>query len=246
MSRIETIINPAGTHFTTLWPMPIVGTFCERGFLALGANMQTHLYSHILQQYRPEVVMLIFSSKERPPEDLLVLGMPGGGLTLPTTIHPMANAWCTSYWERRAVLDRSQFELLAAAEEVRIPMGLDAVLLPADHLRALHDLAGRLQPASDFANVIPDVRTFEGDMVKGENYVAEIRRSPAGWWPIEARIPAHHALRIEWVNLADYGELADAKSGTRRIIFTVFEREVSPMGRGRWNTEVRCRILRLL
>lgn len=57
------------------------------------------------------------------------------------------------------------------------------------------------------------------------------------------KLPSHHALRIEWINLDDFAELKNFT--TKKIIFRVLAREIQKMTKDRWNTRIRCKIIRV-
>jgi hypothetical protein len=68
-----------------------------------------------------------------------------------------------------------------------------------------------------------------------------------GWRPVDPplRFPIHHAIRLEWQNLAEFPDLSPKKPSRREVVFLVVERKVVPMPPNRWNTTIRCKILKV-
>lgn len=247
-AKLETFINPAGTHITVLAPIVIRGVFCKPGFVSFGADLRTHLYNQLLQQYEPEALSLRIGTLERPAANE-VAAIDGFPWRLTATAEPAARGDCNPYWERRISLTRAQVENLAAGATPRtaIRIGDLEFLLGEPSLLALRELRKLLQPASDFQNLIAGVQPFEGFLDAGSAYAGEIRFvKDTGWTLVNppARIMAHHAMRVDW-DVSGVSQLAN-QTGHHRVIFRVTSRETRAAGPSRWNTEIECRVLRYL
>ncbi|MCA9524223.1 MAG: hypothetical protein KC609_24815 [Myxococcales bacterium] len=90
------------------------------------------------------------------------------------------------------------------------------------------------------------LRSF-AELRGGEVYALTIVRRPAGWTARDRiQMPYHHATRIEWVDLASFGRLAQAKVGaTARVLVELVTRSIAKVPhRRQWRSIVRLRILR--
>jgi hypothetical protein len=92
------------------------------------------------------------------------------------------------------------------------------------------------------------VTEFDGWLDEGQTYRAGVRYTTTGELAFIApmRIMAHHAIRVEWINLNKYADLKEAtKQNPRWIVFRVMDKRIVKMaGQNRWNTTYRCRIER--
>jgi hypothetical protein len=252
--KIDTLINPAGTHSVMLAPMPLRGPSCDGNSVALTAQLLTRRFNQVWGRNGPEIVYLGFLSANRE--------LFAGGVTIETprtrrqfasVARPGANGLprpCSA-WESQITLTRDEFLWIANASSVQAHgANSDPVLLSADHLRALRDLASRMEPEESVVRPPdPEVFPFEGDLQQGLVYSAtlEYRNDGQGWRPIEPglRIPLHHAVRLEWLNLRDFPELSAKQRARREVVFLVSARTVSNAGPNRWNTTIQCKVLKV-
>lgn len=252
--KIDTTINPAGTHCLTLAPMPLRGTSCDGNAVALTVQLLTKRFDQVWGRNSPEIVYLGLLSANRE--------LFAGGITIQTpqnsrmfvpVTRPGPNGLprpCNE-WEHRITMTRNQFLWIANATSVQVAgANSDAVSFSPDHLQALRDLASRMEPEESVVKPPdPEVFSFEGDLQQGLVYVAtlEYRNDGAGWWPVAPtlRFPAHHAGRLEWLNLTEFPELSASNPSRHNVIFLVTERKVVRMEPNRWNTTIQCKILKL-
>jgi hypothetical protein len=88
------------------------------------------------------------------------------------------------------------------------------------------------------------VERFEGSLVTGKTYTAELVFDEKGGWQLAERIKMlpHHAARIEWI---DKKRILSAliKENRYQIEFTVLEKSVGQAGNTRrWNTTYKCEV----
>ncbi len=252
--KIETTINPAGTHTVTLAPMPLRGVACDRNSVALTAELITRQFDMLWERYSSEVIYLGFLSANRE--------LFAGGVTIETPQNrrlfpsitragPNGLPRPCSEWEHRITLTRNQFLWIANAANVHAGgANSDPISLSPDHLQALRDLASRMEPEQSVVKPPdPEVFSFEGDLQQGLVYLAklEYRHDGVGWWPVDPplRFPPHHAMRLEWLNLADFPQLSAKARSPREVVFLVVERKVVSMAPNRWNTTIHCKILKV-
>lgn len=248
--KISTLINPAGTYFVTLEPMPLRWALCEQGFLGMKAVLLSRQYQHIWQRNAPEVVYLRFWSGDTHTfGDALTLELSGGEWTAPVTRQAIGTELCTGpVWEHTLTLTRKEFLAITRSEFVRFLQNDTFVPLSSDHLEALRDLASRMEPESSIADPPdPPVFPFAGELNESVTYMADVSYRPGvGWWPVSSiRLLPHQTLRLEWANLNDFPQLALKTPAVRSIVFQVVESTVTQMSANRWNRLVRCRILQV-
>ena len=252
-AKIETLINPAGTHTVVLSAMPIRGEACQPNAVALTAKLITRHYSHLWARNSPEAVHLGFLS---PNRELFAGGInietPHNRREFPVSTVPGRQLHPCTEWEHRIILTRNQFLWIASAPMVTASgANSDAVSLSDEHMKALRDLASRMEPEESVVNPPdPDVFSFEGELLPGLVYQTKLkfRDDGVGWWPTEPslRIPLHHALRLEWVNVSEFPQLSVAKNPMpHEVIFLVVDRKVIAMGPNRWNTTIQCKALKV-
>lgn len=95
-----------------------------------------------------------------------------------------------------------------------------------------------------FENVSPSIEEYKGNLESGITYRAKVRpdKNFGIGFVIPYRLPFHHALQIEWTNLKDFSALN--KFETKEIVFTVLSKEIKQISENRWNTVIRCKIIR--
>jgi hypothetical protein len=252
--KIDTTINPAGTHSVVLAPMPLRGATCDQNSVGLTVQLITRQFNQVWGRNSPEVIYLgLLSANREMFADGITLQTPQNRkqFAVITRPGPQALPRPCNQWEHRITLTRNQFLWIANAASVQADgANSGPVAFSRDHLEALRDVADRMEPEESVVKPPdPEVFAFEGDLQPGLVYSAALqyRADGAGWWPADPplRIPAHHAMRLEWLNLADYPELAAKTSPRREFVFLVVDRKVRAMAPDRWNTTIQCKILKV-
>ena len=91
------------------------------------------------------------------------------------------------------------------------------------------------------------ITTYAGWLEAGLTYRATVRgdgRFGLSLVPV-LRMPAHHAVLVEWTNLSKFPALKRLRRNSRKrqIVFTVVSDETKRMTEWRWNRTVGCKIL---
>jgi hypothetical protein len=114
----------------------------------------------------------------------------------------------------------------------------DLATLHLDRLRAWWDDWRKLPPARDWPS-------GPGSLEVGVPYAGDFRIED-GWTPVvPLPVPMHHAVRLEFQNLDDFGPLRFGVWKTARLTFRVLRIDVNPIDPPRrWNTTYVAEILR--
>ncbi|HYL99225.1 MAG TPA: hypothetical protein VEZ90_09740 [Blastocatellia bacterium] len=91
---------------------------------------------------------------------------------------------------------------------------------------------------------------YGGDLQAGTSYVGLARADSSFGLSltIPVRMPMHYAVRVEWINLAEFPELkaAAGNSTDHQIVFSVLSDEMKQITANRWNRTIRCKIVQVV
>ncbi len=96
-----------------------------------------------------------------------------------------------------------------------------------------------------FEKVSHVVQTYTGELDGGKTYRAEVKADKDFGinFVKPYKLPFHYALRLEWTNLNDFPILKNFT--TKKIVFSVLDKEIKQMTENRWNILIQCKIIRV-
>lgn len=90
---------------------------------------------------------------------------------------------------------------------------------------------------------------YQGELERGKTYLARVRpsRDMGLAFIVPLRMPMHYAVRVEWMNLAEFPKLkpSNTSSVEQSIVFSVISDKTRHMTANRWNRTIECKLIRI-
>jgi hypothetical protein len=98
---------------------------------------------------------------------------------------------------------------------------------------------------ANFEEISHIINEYKGELEATKTYQAEVRsdKNLGLTFIIPFRPPFHQAYRIEWINLKEFSALKNFQ--TKEIVFSVLLKDTKQITESRWNTTLKCKIIRI-